>query len=475
MVLADVEVLVSYEEWKNNFLAEIEIQPHTVAKGDTFVQKVLQMYYNLSEEDAIDATECAGPGDKGTDAVYIFPPEDDDIPRALVVQGKYGTAGVNLQVYQEAHKFLSALKSAQEGISITSAIDKIANIQKNGGLIRYLIVTIEPLNQVQQKDLENIKKIAYTDFGNKLVVEAICLTHIYSTLEGVKGSPSLQTDLPCRIVLITDETYIGVASLADMYSMLRSYEKQSRGTIDTIYDHNIRKYLKRRTGSVNDGIYKTIENEPSRFIAYNNGITIICHSARQTGTGLRLVVPYIVNGCQTTRTLYDVMNTKFSGIDPQHDLNNRMAAYREAFIAIKVLVVKDFNDNTYANDITRFSNKQNAIKGKDFIALEALYKKLKAEMKIMGYFLETQAGEYEALPKSQQKRYPKATHVINCFEATLCYAAGVLSKPHLAFGHSSYFAPGGEEFEKAVENLTTDDLLISWTLCRTGTETRLYG
>jgi hypothetical protein len=158
------------------------------------------------------------------------------------------------------------------------------------------------------------------------------------------------------------------------------------------------------------------------------------------------------------------MNTKFSGINPLYDTDNKMGSYREAFMAIKILVVKDFDSNTYANDITRFSNKQNAIKGKDFIALETIYRKLKNEMRQMGYFLETQAGEYEALSKSRQKRYPKATHVINSFEATLYYAAGLLNKPHLAFGHSSSFAPGGDEFEKAMENLTSDDLLIPWMI-----------
>lgn len=464
MVVADIETKVAYEEWRHNFLAEIETLPHSVAKGDAFVQKTLQMYYNLSEEDAIDATACAGAGDKGVDAAYISSLEDEEVPYAIVVQGKYGTAGTNLQPYQETQKFLSALKLAQEGVSVTSTLDKIANVRKNGGLIRYLIVTVEPLSHTQQVDLDNVRKLAYLDFGNGLIIEAISLTNIYATLDGVKVASTLQVYLPCQVVPVATEAYIGITSLADIYGMLCSYAKQTGNTVDTIYDHNIRKYLKRRTGSVNDGIYKTLENEPSRFIAYNNGITIICHAAHRTDTGLQLEDPYIVNGCQTTRTLYDVMGTKFGGIDPFHDVQNKMASYRESFMAIKVLVVKDVNDDTYASSITRNSNKQNAIRGKDFIALETLYKRLKGEMRQMGYFLETQAGEYEALPKNRQKKYPKTTNVINAFEATLCYAAGVLGKPYLAFGHSSYFAPGGEEFDKTVENLSSDDLFIPWTL-----------
>src|SRR5436305_2529146 len=99
------EVLAPYQEWKQSFVSEINAQPHPVARGDLFVQKVLQIYYNLSEEDAIDATDCAGPGDKGVDAIYIVLEEEEDKPSAIVVQGKYGSAGINLQIYLESRKF----------------------------------------------------------------------------------------------------------------------------------------------------------------------------------------------------------------------------------------------------------------------------------------------------------------------------------------------------------------------------------
>ena len=156
--LMAIDMLTTYAEWKQNFLAEIDALPHATAKGDTFVHKVLQIYYNLSEEDAIDATECAGANDKGVDAISIM--EEDNSPLALVVQGKYGKAGIGLHIYTEAEKFFSALNDALKGVSVNAAIDKIAGVLKNGGLLRYIIATIEPLSQKQKKDLANVKKIA---------------------------------------------------------------------------------------------------------------------------------------------------------------------------------------------------------------------------------------------------------------------------------------------------------------------------
>ncbi len=335
-----IDMIVTYSEWKQEFLTKIDALPHTTARGDTFVQKVLQIYYNLSEDDAIDATECAGAGDKGIDAVFVA--EDDQSPLAYVVQGKYGAAGTGLDIYSESQKFLNALKLAKDGASITVAVDKIASVLNNGGLVRYVIATIDPLTHTQQQDLANVKKIASHDFGDQLMIDAISLENlynVYTSLEPAAGS-STAVELACQFLPIQDHAYIGVSSLADMYHMLKSYAKQSDGTIDSIYDHNIRKYLKRRTGSVNDGIFKTLEQKPERFIAYNNGITMICRSVQATSTGLRLEVPYIVNGCQTTRTLYDFMDTKFPGVDIGHIASeNRIQPYKDAYMAIKIFLL----------------------------------------------------------------------------------------------------------------------------------------
>src|SRR6266571_8343366 len=132
-----INTLATYSEWEQSFLAEIDAQPHTVAKGDVFVQKILQIRYDLSEADAIDATECAGAGDRGMDALYIYSSEVDGIPHAIVIQGKYGTAGTDMNVYNETQKFLQSLKLARTGNSINPSFDKIVGVITNQGKIHY--------------------------------------------------------------------------------------------------------------------------------------------------------------------------------------------------------------------------------------------------------------------------------------------------------------------------------------------------
>lgn len=470
-----VESPITFSDWKQEFLAEIDALPHTTEKGDTFVQKVLQIYYNLSEADAIDATEGAGAGDKGVDAVFIS--QEDQSLLAHVVQGKYGTAGTEMNIYEESQKFLMALKDSMHGIPATPAIDKIASVlqynDQNNGLVRYIIATVDPLTTLQQADLANVKKIANHDFGDQLVIETLSLENLYHTytkVGSITGAP-IKVVLVCNVISVQENAWIGAISLADMYQMLSNYARQSDGTIDGIYDRNIRKYLKRRAGSVNEGIFKTLDKEPERFIAYNNGITMICQAAQATPTGLQLTSPYIVNGCQTTRTLYDFMDTKFPGMQIGHIApTNFIQPYKGAYMAVKILVVPNLDDETYANNITRFSNKQNAIRGKDFIALEKMYRSLKDDLAKLGYFLEIQAGEYDVLPKHKKKLYSKDSHVISSFEAILFYAASMLGKPNDAFGRSGDFMPGGEKFDDVAKDLTAQDLLVPWLVASAARE-----
>ncbi len=72
--------MLDYQNWKVNVLADIDASAHTTQKGDRFVQLILRGRYQLSEDDAVNATDVAGAGDRGVDAIYIEPAEDGTPP-----------------------------------------------------------------------------------------------------------------------------------------------------------------------------------------------------------------------------------------------------------------------------------------------------------------------------------------------------------------------------------------------------------
>ena len=76
---------------------------------------------------------------------------------------------------------------------------------------------------------------------------------------------------------------------------------------DRIFARNIQSFLGDK--GINEGIAQTLSAvEPDNFWYFNNGVTIVCDSARKTAERgqaiLRVTNPQIINGQQTTRVLF---------------------------------------------------------------------------------------------------------------------------------------------------------------------------
>ena len=449
--------------WKDELLNQINSQDSTVAMGDAFVQHVLRYHYQLSEDDSVNATDMAGAGDHGIDGLIIEPVEDGIPQHGTVVQGKYGGAGEQLSPLQEFSKFLNGLKLTREGQQITEALTQCCSVLDAGGSFSYIIATVDPLTENQSNELQHARMIGTQLFGSSMSLEAISLRDLYEKIADQK-SPSIGVSLACRGVRIDNETYIGAATLVDVYHSLREYAKQHNGVLDGIYDRNVRKWLGKRAKSVNAGIASTLSVSPEKFVAYNNGISLVCRSFESSDGSLQIDSPQIVNGCQTTRTLYEFMENHFPGQETQLDNLGKAEPYRNAFLTFKLTEVKDL-DTDFVRDITRYSNRQNAVRGRDFLTLEQEFHRLKDSLLTEGYYLEIQTGEYNVLPKSEKLKFSEDT-LINAFDALRFYGAAVLRKPHTAFGRSGDFTPGGNEFDDAMKNLSEHDLLVPWLMAR---------
>ena len=451
----------SFADWKAELLHDIEAEPDTVSKGDSFVQCVLRYRYQLSDDDAIDATDMAGAGDHGIDGLIIEEAEEGNPAHGIVVQGKYGTAGLQVSPLLEFIKFSKGLQQTSSGTQLTNALERCSAVLENEGTLTYVIATVDPLSDSQTDELENARVIANDRYGPSVTLDAVSLRDLYDEICGQR-TPARSVSLTCQWVAAGTDTYVGAATLVNVYQMLREYAKLHNGSLDRIYDRNVRKWLGKRAKSVNAGINNTLLDNPARFIAFNNGISIVCRSLEPSDGVLRIDSPQIVNGCQTTRTLYDFMENRFAGVQEQLNTSPKADAYRTSTLAFKLIAVQDF-DTDFVRDITRFSNKQNAVRGRDFLTLEENFHQLKSALLEKGYYLEVQTGEYNVLPKSEKQRFPQ-DKLVNAFDALRFYGASVLRKPHTAFGRSGEFTPGGNEFDEATKDLTEDDLLVPWLM-----------
>lgn len=128
-----------------------------------------------------------------------------------------------------------------------------------------------------------------------------------------------------------------------------------------LLEQNVRVFLQAR-GKVNQGIRGTIQNDPDRFFAYNNGITATAGAVKIRGSnsGCEIVEIenlQIVNGGQTTSSLHAALRSLGSA-----DNLDRIS------VQMKLAVLRAEDIDTMVPNISKFANSQNKVTDADFYA-----------------------------------------------------------------------------------------------------------
>src|SRR5262249_2777320 len=104
--------------------------------------------------------------------------------------------------------------------------------------------------------------------------------------------------------------------------------------------------------------------------------------------------------------------------------------------------------------ITRFTNSQNAVREKDFLALTGDFRTWQAALADEhGLYLEIQRGGWDS-QRAMQKQNIQArqfTKAANAADLVKGYGAGWLGEAGMALGKNPPFLPGGAVFKKIVE------------------------
>ena len=157
--------------------------------------------------------------------------------------------------------------------------------------------------------------------------------------------------LPAQHTAGQHESYLAVVPgevLADIYDRWGA----------RLLEQNVRVFLQAR-GKVNRGIRLTLENEPSMFFAYNNGITATAEAVDISDTGGQLLLRrltnfQIVNGGQTTASVHVA---RLRDVDISH-----------TFVQMKLSVVSADRATTLVPKISEYANSQNRVSAADFFA-----------------------------------------------------------------------------------------------------------
>ena len=147
------------------------------------------------------------------------------------------------------------------------------------------------------------------------------------------------------------QTYLAIFPGNCLYSLYERFGSR-------LLEQNVRSFLQ-FNGKINKGIRKTINEQPHRFLAYNNGLSITADALTLDDTGKyirKISNLQIVNGGQTTASIYYTSKKDKASLD-------------DVFVQTKISVIKDKDDYAeIVSSISRCANTQNKVSTVDLTA-----------------------------------------------------------------------------------------------------------
>ena len=407
-----------------NFVDSVKISiENQVSKGESPVEKgrlfltwVLTKAFHASDDDAENAI-LDGPNDHGIDAILEVPGTELNFFR--IFQSKYGKSHSVDEIHAFKSKISDLLEEEPNDLPEGRIRDALINIKKKKWEIEIIYVTDQ---NIEYKEEENFHVYGFSQIVEKL------WSDITEPAENKTETLTLDKSLAFN------NTVVGSISLSALGHLVLRSRKY-------IFESNIRKFLPVMT-KVNRQLRKTLLKEPEEVFYYNNGVTIVVKDFEVNGNEIKLIEPQIVNGAQTSTTIADIVKG-----DPNIIGN------------VQITIIKE-DGRTTRNNITRFRNSQNAVKGRDLISLERFHDSINGQLETkLGYYYEQQAGSWIALSDTERESF-KGNDVFNQYlpddhdhripanDAIQAMAAAIEQDPAKPYGSVSKYMPGGTEYHK---------------------------
>lgn len=181
----------------------------------------------------------------------------------------------------------------------------------------------------------------------------------------------VEIDFPRNVVMPinahVEEAYIGYIDAENLMKLflLRDEEGNVSGINKAVFFDNIRDYdakskinISIKAGVISDG--------GAEFVFRNNGITVVSKSIDRTGDRFRLEDFQIVNGCQTSNVIYDLI---------YGESDNEDSATQELATTIQVpFRLIGSKDDDFVSSIIVGTNRQNPVRDEQFWALRPFMK-----------------------------------------------------------------------------------------------------
>lgn len=373
-------------------------------EGDAFCHWAMQTFFELDDDEAYEACDVGGPGDRGLDAFW----HDEDQRRIVLAQAKYsggrGKFGADAVVELErAYKWLVRLgqeDSKKARKELRAAAKELAACLREDP--DYQIDLVCFASKQFSADAEDQARALTSDLQEKGIT--VTLVGIERLEEAVREQRSRLAEPPLEVKLDLEKyftfdpeegpkTIVASINVRELAEIEQKYHYR-------IFQRNVRYFLK-ATNRVNKGIVSTLSSSEgrSKFWYYNNGIAVVCDSIDvKKGRGSSGIATIknlqIVNGCQTTTTLGELADELEADQDSP------------AFILARFVESADLE---LQGEISRFNNRQSAVKDRDLMSNDDPQARLEEEFAELEppWFYERKRGQWEAEAKQKAAKKKK--------------------------------------------------------------------
>jgi hypothetical protein len=371
--------------------------------GDAFAHVAMRTFFELDDDEALEACDVGGPNDRGLDA-YVHDAEERQV---IVAQAKYAAKAKSFN--REAISDLTSAWTTLKQIAtqetprareqVVAAARDIATLRNRDPAYPVGLYCFAAGHFTQQAiDLKDAFNEEHASEG--VVMYLIDMDALADALEttdsklGDKPVGDIELELKEHFHFSTAANEPTTVVAAVDCLRLAEIERQFQYRI---FQRNVRFFLTARQRE-NKGIARTLATSGGRgrFWFYNNGISIVCDAVdvdekRSVATVRNM---QIVNGCQTTSTLGENIDKLRDPEQPAHVLVRIVAAA----------------DDELQQLISLYNNRQNQVKDRDLQSNEDQQARLQREFDRLDdpWFYERKRGEWDARVKSNsaiKRRY----------------------------------------------------------------------
>ena len=341
--------------------------------------------------------------DKGVDGIYI----DDSVAKVFILQGKFhqgpkppnekrpdvtSFADLSKTLLGPKKNFEIYLKGIDPSVG-KRLTDSKQRLNKRKYELHLFYVTTGKCSSALKSEAESIVGQA----NGRATISILDRQDILSLLVDYLGGaappvPFLDLKFDTRGIAGSDgvlQRYEAATGIDSIILAMSGAEVASmyRRAGDRLFARNIRGFL--GDTSINEGMRITLKRQPEHFWYFNNGVTIVCDSARKTSEHgqaiLRVTNPQVINGQQTTRVLSTIKGNK------------------KASVLVRVISVprgrniKQEQFEQLVSNIVAATNWQNAILQSDLRANDSRQVNLQRNLAKLGYhYLRKRQSKKEA-------------------------------------------------------------------------------